>query len=64
MTGQLELWTDPCDTAEPVDRDLTEWLHGRSRPIGFDHGRPAGRPDAWRLFKPVVDVPMIRGDLL
>jgi hypothetical protein len=58
MTNQPALWSDPCDTAadEWTDADLAEWLHSRHQPITPDHGRPPGRPDAWRLFKPVVDV--------
>lgn len=62
--------TDGSPNPEPDCRDWTddqyaEWLH-TSRPcaaITSDHGRPAGRPDAWRLFKPVTDV-TIQGDLL
>ncbi|MBT2477614.1 hypothetical protein [Streptomyces sp. ISL-94] len=65
MTGQLELWSEPCDTAPPewTDDQLAEWLQSRHRPISGDHGRPPGRPDAWRLFKPVTDV-QTQGDLL
>lgn len=66
MTGQLELWSEPCDTASDADwtdADLVAWIHSRTRPLTGDHGRPVGRSDAWRLFKPVVDVP-VQGDLL
>lgn len=66
---QLALWVpEPCHAAAPAPADwtddrLAEWLHSRTRPITADHGRPAGRGDAWRLFKPVIDV-AVQGDLL
>lgn len=67
MTGQLELWEpgweiEPCDTADPDEQAHVD-LHARHKPIPADAGRPPGRPDAWRHFKPVTDVPL-EGELL
>ncbi|MFJ8016204.1 hypothetical protein [Streptomyces sp. NPDC096339] len=54
---------NPYANAEYTDADLVAWIHSRSRPLTSDHARPPGRPDAWRLFKPVTDV-RLEGDLL